>query len=236
MRCGSRITLYCLTKPPTLATSATPSALASANLRFQSWMRARVGEVQLLRHHRILVDPADAGGVGTDRRRHAGRQSRGRAVEEFEHARARPIDVGAVLEDDVDEGDAEEREAAHHLRLRHRQHRRRQRIGDLVLDHLRRLTGIFGVDDHLRVGEIRNGIERQMDQRINAGRGGKAGAEQHQQQVAGRPGDDAGDHGWPPASAESLERRLQIAFGVDQEVRRNHDRLRLRRGPSVTST
>ena len=28
--------------------------------------RARVGEVQLLRHHRILVDPADAGRVGTD--------------------------------------------------------------------------------------------------------------------------------------------------------------------------
>ena len=41
MRCGSRMTLYCLTKPPTLATSATPSALASANFRFQSWM-ARV--------------------------------------------------------------------------------------------------------------------------------------------------------------------------------------------------
>ena len=38
IRCGSRITLYCLTKPPTLATSATPSALASANFRFQSWM------------------------------------------------------------------------------------------------------------------------------------------------------------------------------------------------------
>jgi hypothetical protein len=43
MRWGSRITLYCLTKPPTLATSATPSALASANFKFQSWM-ARVSE------------------------------------------------------------------------------------------------------------------------------------------------------------------------------------------------
>ena len=36
MRCGLRMTLYCLTKPPTLATSATPSALARANFRFQS--------------------------------------------------------------------------------------------------------------------------------------------------------------------------------------------------------
>ena len=160
---------------------------------------ARVGEVQFLRHHGVLVDPADAGRVRADGRRHAGRQPRGCAVEEFEHARARPVDVGAVLEDDVDERDAEEREAAHDLRLRHRQHRGRQRIGDLVLDHLRRLAGIFGVDDDLGVGEVRNGVERQMDQRVDAGRGGEAGAEQHQQQVAGRPGDEAGDHCWAPS-------------------------------------
>ena len=70
-----------------------------------------------------------------------------------------------------------------------------ERIGDLVLDHLRRLPGIFRVDDHLRVGEIGDGVERQMDQRVDAGRGGEAGTEQHQEQVARRPGDDAGDHG-----------------------------------------
>ena len=159
------------------------------------------------------------------RRRHAGRQPRRRAVEEFEHARARPVDVGAVLEDDVDERDAEEREAAHHLRFRHRQHRRRQRIGDLVLDHLRRLAGIFGVDDDLRVGEVGNGVERQMEQRVEAGRRGKAGAEQHQQQVARRPGDEAGDHCWRSRSRKALQRRLQIAFGVDQEVGGDDDRL-----------
>ena len=161
---------------------------------------ARVGQVQFLRHHRVLVDPADAGRVGTDRRRHAGRQPRRRAVEEFQHARARPVDVGAVLEDDVDERDAEEREAADDLRLRHRQHRRRQRVGDLVLDHLRRLARIFRVDDDLGVGEVGDGIERQMDQRVDAGRSGEAGAEQHQQQVAGRPGDEARDHCCAPSA------------------------------------
>ncbi len=31
------------------------------------------------------------------------RQPRGRAVEEFKHARAGPVDIGAILEDDVDE-------------------------------------------------------------------------------------------------------------------------------------
>ena len=37
-RRGSMTTLYCLTKPPTLATSATPSALASPKRMDQSWM------------------------------------------------------------------------------------------------------------------------------------------------------------------------------------------------------
>jgi hypothetical protein len=63
----------------------------------------RVSQVQFLRHHGVLVDPADAGRVRTDRRRHARGQPRRRTVEEFEHARTRPIDVGTVFEDHVDE-------------------------------------------------------------------------------------------------------------------------------------
>ncbi len=117
-----------------------------------------------------------------------------RAVQEFHDARPRPIDVGAVLEDHIDEGDAEEREAAYDLRFRHREHRRRQRIGDLILDHLRRLAGILGVDDDLRIREVRDRIQRKVNQGIEAGGGREAGAEQHQQQIARRPGDDAGDH------------------------------------------
>ena len=225
MRCGSSTTLYCLTKPPTLATSATPSALASANFRFQSWMRARVGEVQFLGHHARIGRPSRRRwrpdrcvGVTPAGSRDAAR------VEEFQHARARPVDVGAVLEDDVDERDAEERKPAHHLGFRHRQHRRGQRIGDLVLDHLRRLSRIFGVDDDLRVGEIGDGVERQVQQRIEPGSDGEAGAEQHQQQVARRPGDEAGDHcSALPLSREALQRRFEIAFGVDQEVGRDDD-------------
>ena len=160
---------------------------------------AGVGKIQFLRHHRILVNPSHAGGVRADGRRHAGRQSRGCAVEEFEHARTRPIDVGTVFEDDVDKGHAEEREPAHHFRFRHRQHGRGQGIGDLVLDHLRRLAGIFGVDDHLGIREVRDRIQRQMDQCVDSGRRRESGAEDDQQQVTGRPVDQTGDHGCPPA-------------------------------------
>ena len=71
--------------------------------------------------------------------------------------------------------------------------------------------GILRVDDDLGVGEVGNGVERQMDQRIDAGRGGKAGAEQHQQQVAGRPGDE-GDHGDHCAGAPASEKPFSAAF------------------------
>ena len=52
------------------------------------------------------------------------RQARLHLVQVFEHARARPVRIGAVLEQHVDERIAEERIAAHGLRARHRQHRR----------------------------------------------------------------------------------------------------------------
>ncbi len=62
-------------------------------------------------------------------------------VDELEHARNAPIGIGPVLEDHVDEEIAEEREAAHGLRFRHRKHGGRQRKGDLILHDLRPLPG-----------------------------------------------------------------------------------------------
>ena len=42
---------------------------------------------------------------------------RAEAAQVFEHAAARPVGIGAVLEDDIDEGEAVERIAAHDLGL-----------------------------------------------------------------------------------------------------------------------
>ena len=172
-RRGSTTTLYCLTKPPTLATSATPSALDAAKRTTQSCSERSSARVMFLGDDRVLVDPADAGRVRPEARRHARRQAARCRVEVFEHAAAGPVGVGAVLEDHVDERHAEEREAAHDLRLGHRQHRRGQRIGDLVLDDLRRLPRIVGVDDDLHVGEVGDGVERQRAQGIEAGGDGE---------------------------------------------------------------
>ena len=142
----------------------------------------------------VLIDPADAGRVRPEARRHAGRQPPRRGAEIFEHARARPVEIGAVLEDHVDERHAEEREAAHDAGFGHAQHRRGQRIGDLILDHLRRLAGIFGVDDHLNVGEIGNGVERHARDRVDAGQGDEDRRKADQEDVARRPADEGCNH------------------------------------------
>ena len=155
---------------------------------------AKLGEVLLRSAHHVLIDPADAGRVRSERGGDARRQPLRGGVQIFEHARARPVDVGAILEDHIDEGDAEKGEAAHHFRLRHGQHRRGQRIGDLILDHLRRLARKLGIDDDLHVGEVGNRVERHFRDGVDAGERDKDGGKADQEDVAGRPADERGDH------------------------------------------
>ena len=155
---------------------------------------AQLRQALLRAAHDILVDPADAGGIRPQAGRDARRQAPRRRAQIFQHARARPVEVGAVLEDHVDKGDAEEREAAHHPRLRHAQHRGGQGIGDLVLDHLRRLARKFRVDDDLDVGEVGDGVERHAGDGVDAGERHEQGRDGDQEHVACRPADERRDH------------------------------------------
>ena len=159
---------------------------------------AQLRQRALGRDDGVLVDPAHARGVGPERRHNAARQLALHAGEILKDARARPVDTGAVLEDDVDEARAEKGEAAHDVGARHAQQGGRQRKGDLVLDHLRGLPGVLGVDDDLGVGEIGDGVERHLAHGIDAGGGEQRRADQHEHHIAGRPADDGGDHGWLP--------------------------------------
>ena len=189
-RAGSSTTWYCLHH------AADGRDLGDVGHRLQLVLeepvlqRAQFGQVVLAApiDQRVLVDPADARGIGPQRRLRAGRQPALHLVQILEHPRAREVDVGAVLEQDVDERVAEERVAAHDLGPRHRQHRRRQRIGDLVLDDLRRLARIRRADDHLRVRKVGNRVERRRAHRPHAGNGDE------RPQRAGRGSD------WRPTS------------------------------------
>ena len=108
---------------------------------------------------RVFIDPADAGGIGPQGRRHASRQAAGDVVQVLENPRAGPVKVRTVLEDDVHEGQTKKGKTAHDFCIRHREHGRGQRVGHLVLDHLRRLSRKFSEHDDLHVGQVRDRIE-----------------------------------------------------------------------------
>ena len=197
--------------------------------------RAKLGEALLRPANNVLIDPANAGRVGTDAGRDArGQPSRG-GTEIFEHARARPIEVGAVLEDHIDEGDAEKGEAAHHPRLRHGQHGGGQRIGDLVLDHLRGLSRILRIDDDLHVGEVGDRIQRYARDGVHTGQSHEDRREPHQEDVAGRPADEPRDHGcgscWLKVCS-AARRLLSASMRKVAEVTTSSPGFR----PSLTST
>ena len=111
----------------------------------------------------------------------------------LEHAAARPVDVGAVLEDDVDERHPEHRLAAHRLHLGRGDQRGRDRVGDLVLDQIGALPHPLGEDDHLHVGEIRDGVERRALQRDPAPRRERGHEQDREERVARARRDQARD-------------------------------------------
>ena len=157
--------------------------------------RPELGEALLRAAQHILIDPADAGRVGAELGRDAGRQVLGGGAQIFEDTRPRPVDVGAVVEDHIDEGHAEEGEAAHDVRLRHGEHGGGERKGDLVLDHLRRLARKLGVDDDLHVGEIGDRVERHLLHGMDADQRDEDRGDADEDDVPCRPANDARDHG-----------------------------------------
>ena len=155
---------------------------------------AQLGQATVFRQQGVLIHPPHAGRVGPDLRGHALGHASGGEVEVLQHARACPVDIGAVLKNDVNERGTEEGESPHHLGSGHRQHGCCQRVGNLVLDHLRCLSWILGVDDDLDVGQVRQGIQRCADHGIDAGRDNEQGGKKDQEAVAPRPIDDSGEH------------------------------------------
>ena len=142
----------------------------------------------------ILVHPSHAGGIGADLRAHARRQFALDVIQPFQHAAAGPVQVGAVLKDNINETGAEQAEAAHHLGPGHGQHGLGQRIGDLVLDDFWGLAGVVGQDDDLHVGKVGNRVDLDVEHRPHA-RDDQEDRQQHDHRaVPDAPIDEPGDH------------------------------------------
>ena len=160
--------------------------------------RAQLRESPLCPDDGILEHPAYAGRVGPQGWRHASRKLVLGEAEIFQHPATRPVDVGAVIEDDINKGHAEHGEAAHNFCFGHRQKRGGQWIGHLVLDHLRRLARIFGIDNDLRIGEVRDGVQGRCEHGPYARADDEECRQKNQHPVARGPCDDASNHGLSP--------------------------------------
>ena len=104
--------------------------------------RAQVGQAPGVAavHDGVLVDPAGAGGVRADGRMHVRRKLARDLLQVFDHARPRPVEIGAILKDDEDIRVAEHGLRAHALHVGRRQQRGHDRICDLIFDHVRWLA------------------------------------------------------------------------------------------------
>ena len=180
--------------------------------------RSQLLEVVLARtiDQRVLVDPADGRRVRTDLRRDAGRELVAHAGQVLDDARARPVEVGAVLEHDVDERHPEHREAAYDLDLGRGEEGRDDRIGDLVLDQIGAPPHPLGEHDHLRVREVGKGVERRTADREHAPADEEPDAEEHEEGAPRAELDPARDH--LMRSVGGSHDAAQAALRVEQEL------------------
>ena len=84
----------------------------------------------------------------------------GEAGELLEHARAGGVELGLVLEDDVDRGEAEVGVAADRAHVGDAEQRDRQGVGDLVLDVLGRAARPAREDDLLVLADVGDRVDR----------------------------------------------------------------------------
>ena len=156
--------------------------------------RTQFAEVMAVGLEGVHERPTHARGVGSEGWRDPRRQLPGNIVQVFEDAASRPVQVGAVFEDDVYERKAEKRISPNDLRERRRKQLRRQGVRHLVFDDARRLARILRVDDDLDIGQVGDGVERCAGQRIDAGRHDEQRCERDEKPVLDRPVDDTFKH------------------------------------------
>ena len=145
----------------------------------------------------VLVDPAESGGIGAEFGPHPLGQAGEHPGEVFQGTGTGPVDIGAFFEDHIDIGVAEIGEAAHRLDLGSAEHGADDRVGDLVLDDVGAAVPA-GIDDHLGVAEVGDGVQHQALHRPPAGQAGGGDQEKDDEAVLDRPINDAVQHARGP--------------------------------------
>ena len=174
-------------------------------------------------------------GIRADDGRDAGRQALLRDVHSLDDARACPVVIHLVFEDDEDHREAEARHAADGLYSRRAGEARGQRIGDLIVHVLGRAAGPVGEDDDLLFADVRDGIDWCVLQREIAANEDGSDADDDEERIPKAPVNERGDHGSGvlvlggfrhgrldffglPCGIEQAGQALDLKLAVDQKI------------------
>jgi hypothetical protein len=141
-----------------------------------------------------LIYPPDPGGIRAQSRINSGGQLAAYIIEVFQNPGPGPVNIGTVFKDDVDQRQAELREAAHDLGFGDGQHGGGERIGNLVLHHQGSLFRKFCRDYDLDIGKIRDSVNGKINRGIDAPGGDEEPDDDHQETVADAEVDEFGSH------------------------------------------
>ncbi len=140
-------------------------------------------------HEGILEDPSHTRGIGAQLGPDSLRQQGLDLREVLEDAAPRPIEIGAVLEDDVDVRVAEVGEAADGLDVRSPEESADDRIGHLVFEDVGAPVPPR-IDDDLGVGEVGDGVDGNVAERVHGVADGGGGGQKDQEGIRGAPAND----------------------------------------------
>ena len=143
---------------------------------------------------RILVNPAHARRVRAERGLGLRRQARLDLVEVLQHPRARPVKIGSVFKQDINERVAEKGIPPNRFGARHRKHGGGQRVSDLIFDNTGRLAGVRRADDDLHIGQIGQRIQRCLEHRVHPPGPQHQGCQKDQKAIDNGPANKLGDH------------------------------------------
>src|SRR5262249_39889624 len=114
---------------------------------------------------RVLKDPTYTRRIGPNDGVDSLGQHSPNGVQVLNDPRASPVNVGSILENDIDERFTEHRLTANELHLRRRDEPGGNRIGDLIFDEIRGPALPLCINYHLHVAQVRNRIQRCARQR-----------------------------------------------------------------------
>ena len=152
----------------------------------------------------IGKSPAQARGIRAEHRVDIGGDLVSHRLDVLEDTAPRPVDVRSLFEDHIDERRTEEGESADRLDLGRGKECGGYGVGDLVLHQVRAAAGPLGIDDHLGVGEVRQGIERCPLQSPDAPEDSQRGDEDNEKLVPRAPVDDLFNHTGLPVSMDDV--------------------------------